>query len=155
MSNPISHFLVVGWFLIGCYICLALPAGSPLSASGALVWIWLTLPHPHTLLTHTTVHHCDRFRSHSPPSSGTFSMFRLPTLDRIVSVVHLPPGYLGARERFSVVAPQWRREKQTTHPGAATERTTRQVGELWRKVGFPLAAAPPEFGSSSPESALR
>ena len=26
-----------------------------------------------------------------------------------------------------------------TQPGAATERTKKQVGELWRKVGVPLA----------------
>ena len=30
----------------------------------------------------------------------------------------------------------------TTHPGAATERTTKQVGELWSKLGFPLAPCP-------------
>ena len=70
MSNPISHFLFVGRFLIGCYNCLALPAGSPLSASGTWVWNWLALLHPHTLLTHTTVHHCDRFRSQYPSTSA-------------------------------------------------------------------------------------
>ena len=31
----------------------------------------MTLPHTHTLLTHTTVHHCDRFQSQKAPSKET------------------------------------------------------------------------------------
>ena len=57
-------------------------------------------------------------------------MFRYPTLDPIVLVVHKPPGYLGVRERLSVETPQWLRVGTQTHAGDATEGTTKRAGEL-------------------------
>ena len=137
MSNPISHFPGVVWFLIPPSNYLAFPASRPFRFRRlGLELVGAATP------SHTPVpHHCAPLR----PIPVTLPSFEWNILN--VPITESRPdrlsGALTTWVHWSKRTVQCRsatmaKGTHTTHPGAATERTTKQVGELLSKVDFPL-----------------